>query len=132
MARTKKPDSSVLFTPREAPAADDAPPPATPETDATPMASSASESASADPNQAQPQAEASEPSSAAEEPARPSWFRTLNDGRIYQDGAVVTVAAGSCVSDVTHNLLALDNAGIRTVPIDAPVLARDAYGEVSS
>lgn len=132
MAKPKKPDDLKPEPPTLPPEpAEDAPPAATPEAHA-----SAPEEPAEAADQDVPMALRSEaqeaPPCASELPEPPAWFRTTNAGRIYADGAVVHVAAGSCVSAATHDLAALAAAGIGMQPVAAPVVARDAYGEVAS
>lgn len=63
--------------------------------------------------------------------AHPEWFRTINAGKVFSDGAVFHLAAGSLVSETTHNLSALRESGIAMEPADRLHRNLDAYGESS-
>lgn len=99
-----------------------------------------------DPPSDVPPAEAPDPSAVETEPAPPEpppvvahpevegpkWFRVTKGGRFFVDGAVATLADGSCVSEATHPIDALRAAGIQLVESGPPTRPVDLYGEVIS
>jgi len=50
----------------------------------------------------------------------PQWYRALNGGQVSRPGGVFIVPAGDVLNGSTHDLKALERAGIKLEPCDPP------------